>query len=399
MSKEQLKHIFEHSACLTPKQLRGYATGKMVHEEAHAVEVHLLSCPFCSDAIAGISKHSDTAVKNLDKIDASFIATHFGVTKDEVKINTKSARKTKQTAFKSLEDASGAKTKSTKVWKPIAAAAGLVGIAVIMWMMKDSIFPEGKPDKIAQEEVIPQEQANPEPTIAYKPTTEDSTLTTDMEITAGAEELEETNIGEEVAKRDQLGALTPPDDASKKELADKKLKENKDNTELAAAKLAEQKAQQKKKEPIVADNTPAVTKKAAADVEQRPRMGNSFNAADVNEYSAKPKEEAKKEKAAEAAPPPPPPKKEIQLGTARSGILKGDEAFNDGKYKKALKQYQKVMYDPESNQKDAATLMAAKCHIAMEEMMQARTLLNSLIKDNSTKKSEAAGLLNQVPKE
>lgn len=397
MSTEQLKHIFEQSACLTPKQIKGYATGKMVHEEAHAVEVHLLSCPFCSDALEGVTEHKDRAVANLEKIDASFIAKHFGVAKEEIKISSKTTHKTKQTAFKSLDNTTSTEKKSNldKLWKPIAAAAGLVGVAVIMWMMKDSIFPKDAPKQLAQEATTQPEKIN-EPEIVYKPATEDTTMIAAESVMDIDEQPENpaTELTQEViAKKAEQEKLLKAE--TDKRLKDKNVVEA--DAKLAKEKLAKQKAEQKKKEELLAANRDVTKDKVAAGkAEERSRMGNSFDAGAANAYTSKPKDDVKTEK---TETPPSPAKKKIELGTARSGILKGDEAFNEGKYKKALKQYQKVMFDPESNQKDAATLMAAKCHIAMEEMMQARTLLNSLIKDNSTKKGEAAGLLNEVPKE
>ena len=54
------------------------------------------------------------------------------------------------------------------------------------------------------------------------------------------------------------------------------------------------------------------------------------------------------------------------------------------------------MYDSRSNKRDGATYMAAKCHLAMGEETQARTLLNSLIHSNSSKKGQAEELLRNM---
>jgi|GEM_PF-1024679 len=401
MSKEQLTHIFEPSACLSPRQLKGYASGKMVHEECHAVEVHLLSCPFCSEAVEGLkAANSPAAIAAMEKLDDSFIAKHFGVPAQEIKQVTKSKPVIKAGAYSNNPETK--EKKAVRIpWKPLSLAATLVAAVCIMWFMRDSIFPQGAPRELAQQATI--EPVQEEPEIVYRPAED----TMDAGTTVMADTI--TTMQQDIAQPEPLAAVTedaalqkkPPvakDTAgaaakallAKKE-ADKKLAEAK----AAEAKLASAKKAEADKNKLAAAANKEVAKLAA---ENRGRMGNSYTPTSLNDYSTGSgiKKVAAEEAKVTTEPEAAPAKKKIELGTARSGILKGDEAFNDGKYKKALKLYQKVMYDPESNQKDAATLMAAKCHIAMDEMMQARTLLNSLVQENSTKKDEANGLLNKI---
>lgn len=376
MSKEQLAHIFEPSACLTIRQMKGYVAGKMVHEESHAVEVHLLSCPFCSEAVEGLKAHNNSAViAAMEQPDTGFIADHFGVSKDELKATSSTSSGKSTSKFKTFAtDASETTGNVRKLFKPIALVAGLIGVVCVLWFMKDSIFPSGTESNIAQnatiEEVTPQRQ---EPEIVYKPA--DTVTMTDT--STASEELAMLDSEQDVA------AETEPEKTEeqlKEEAARKKALALKRDS---LKKLKDSKLAEAKKTDITAD---------AAVANADTRKGNSYTS------EAAPTEPKKVEEKEEVKAPPP-AKKKIELGTARSGILKGDEAFNDGKYKKALRQYQKVMYDPQSNQKDAATVMAAKCHIAEGEMMQARTLLNSLVSDNSAKKDEAQSLLRQLPKE
>lgn len=389
MSKEQLTHIFEPSACLSPRQLKGYATGKMVHEECHAVEVHLLSCPFCSDALEGVIALKDAgAIAGMEKLDDSFIAKQLGVPAQEIKQVTKSKPVIKAGAYSSNPDTK--EKKAVRIpWKPLSLAASLVVAVCIMWFMRDSIFPQQSNDELAEQQaVIP---PAPEPEVVYRPVEDTNAIAmVDTMVTVQEELMEQeamvadvkdlTTEKTHIATKDSAGL------AASKALAKKEAEKKQADAKLAAAKkLADENAK-------LAMNTPKDKAVLPSNTEERSRMGNSYDAKTASDVATKVKETKKEEPVAETEPV----KKKIELGTARSGILKGDEAFNDGKYKKALKLYQKVMYDPESNQKDAATLMAAKCHIAMEEMMQARTLLNSLINENSTKKGEASGLLNEV---
>ncbi|MCB0695949.1 MAG: tetratricopeptide repeat protein [Chitinophagaceae bacterium] len=391
MSKEQLKHIFEPSACLSPRQLKGYATGKMVHEECHAVEVHLLSCPFCSDALEGImSAKNPAAIAGMEKLDDSFIAKHFGVSNQEIKQVTKTKPVIKAGAY-STEPEKKEKKAVHIPWKPLSLAASLVVAVCIMWFMRDSIFPKGDNDQLAEQVTVTPE---PEPEVVYRPLEDSNAVAMGDTVATPAQDaiadivepgVETATEMATEAKPEKLVAVPSKDSIAKalaaKKEADKKLAE----TKLAAAKKAEE---DKKK--LVATVDKPVNTKTSLVADEPARAGNSYGPTVTSEYSSK---NTTQPKAAETAEPE---KKKIELGTARSGIPKGDEAFNEGKYKKALKLYQKVMYDPESNQKDAATFMAAKCHIAMDEKMQARTLLNSLIQENSTKKGEAQSLLNQV---
>ncbi len=401
MNKEQLKHIFEPSACLSPRQLKGYATGKMVHEECHAVEVHLLSCPFCSEAVEGLkAANSATAVTAMEKLDDSFIAKHFGVSAQEIKQVTKTKPVIKAGAYTNNPEPKEKKAVHIP-WKPLSLAASLVAAVCIMWFMRDSIFPQGDNDQLAEQTIIEPVQEQ-EPEVVYRPavdTEETNTVAvTDTVATVQLDMPEPEPLAaatEDLAKAKTSPAVKDTAGAAAKALLAKKEADKKaTEAKLAAAKKADQ---EKNKLALLAADKAVATKapptvKTTAD--ERPRMGNSYEPATVNEYKTElPKNAPQKE---ETAATPEPAKKKIELGTARSGILKGDEAFNDGKYKKALKLYQKVMFDPESNQKDAATMMAAKCHIAMDETMQARTLLNSLISENSYKKDEAKSLLNKV---
>lgn len=401
MSKEQLTHIFEPTACLTPRQMKGYITGKMVHEEAHAVEVHLLSCPFCSEAIEGLKEGGDAALSAIEKPDASFIAKHFGVSAKELNIGASKAVPEKGSSFKTFtEKGAGAAGGGNvrKLMKPVGIAAGLIAVVCIMWFMRDTIFPSDSENKQLAQQTPATTPEPQEREIAFRP--EDTAAEVAMADTPATAPLTE----EPEEEKKQLALVDTP---NKKMPVKEEPKKDKEAL-LAAKKEAEQKAAEKKKQ---AEKLAANSKeKAQATVAKNDtkkeedaygltgpkmpaRMGNSYESASAASANLASDEVTETKAAA------PPPKKKIELGTARSGILKGDEAFNEGKYKKALRQYQKVMYDPQSNQKDAATLMAAKCHIAEDEVMQARTLLNSLIKDNSTKKGEAAGLLKQLPKE
>ena len=72
----KLIHIFDNSACLTRKQLRDYISCKMIDEEAHATEVHLISCKLCSEAVEGYTKNN-SVLEAMMELDSDFLEPHF----------------------------------------------------------------------------------------------------------------------------------------------------------------------------------------------------------------------------------------------------------------------------------------------------------------------------------
>lgn len=378
MSKEQLKHIFEDSACLTPRQVKGYVTGKMVHEEAHAVEVHLLSCPFCKDAVEGMTEQkAKGAVATMERLDAGFIAKHFGVTTQEITATKNTPPVLKAGSYTSSPEKEKPKT-VRKLWKPMALAASLLAMVAVLWFMRDNIFPQDN-GQLAQQVTIPEKQE--EPVIAYTPAVDSSASSqhTDSMLMAG-----ETTVDEMVAAVPQ-----PTEDISKALKTDAALKDaGKKPADEKLALAAMQGATKKTKEEIKA--TPTVARPSSADA--MPRMGNSYTGPEPPAVASAPatdKEDAREEVAAA--------KKNVE--PARTGLEKADDLFNKGKYRRALKMYQDEMGDTRSNRRDAATYMAARCHIELGEKMQARTLLNSLVNENSVKKSQAQQMLGQLGEE
>lgn len=377
MNKEQLKNIFDNSTCLTPRQLRGYASGKMVHEEAHAVETHLLSCPFCSEAVEGlVASKSPLALDSVDKMDSSFLEKYLNVSQEDLNA------KPKYSGAAKFSTMSAPAVKSTKLWKNIGIAASVLIAVGAIWILKDTVFNSDEPaSQIAEVNVIEDSKPLVEQPLAV---VADSTIP------------EEDNTADEqiVATTDTVSAsqtLDAAKDAEAQKLT--ALDAKKQQQELKAKKEAEQKAKEKEREKALlaaaekSDKKTTVaqankTSETSADYDGYGprRLGNSFT--DEATTASAP--------AAKKAPEP------ISLGSATTGISKADEAFNEENYKRALRLYQKEMFDKKSQQQDAATYMAAKCHIALGEKVQARTLLNSLIKENSYKKGEAQQLLNKL---
>lgn len=372
MSKEQLKHIFEQSPCLTQRQLKNYVSGKMVHEEAHAVESHLHSCPFCTDAVEGLTEgKTQGAINNLDKLDSSFIAKHFGVEAKEIK--KAAAPPVIKTASYTAPQQKDERKSVNIPWKPMAAAAGLIGIACIAWFMRDNIFPHAE-EQLAQQTVVEE-----------IPVQQEQTYSAAIDTTPA---MQDTSAMIAMAEPVQQPVLVPATEDARdaKALAARKEAEKK----LPLADAAK-KPEANKTVAATSQGSIAVTdKNAAAPANNAPasRMGNSFTGPEVPKYDEAEVAETKTEVVA---------KRKVNISKrASTGLDRADEFYNSGKYRKALKIYQDEMYDSKSNKKDAATLMAAQCHIGMGQEAQAKTLLNTLVNKNSIKKQQAQQLLIQM---
>ncbi len=371
MSKEQLKHIFEESSCLTARQVKGYVTGKMVHEEAHAVEVHLLSCPFCREAVEGLTEHKSPAVISaMEKLDAGFIAKHFGVTTQEIVAPKNTPPVLKAGSYSTAPAKESPKT-VRKIWKPMALAASLLAMVAVLWFMRDNIFPQDN-GQLAQQTTVPEQQV--EPVIAYQPAA-DSNIMSVVDTMPVTDEMT-PEVPPLVAATTEVTTKEAKDAAARKE-ADKKAVDAK----LAAG--ATSLTAKKPKEEI--KPLPMAARQSSADA--LPRMGNSYTGP-VPATTA-PAIAVDEDRAEEATV-----KKIVE--PARTGLEKADDLFNKGKYRRALKMYQDEMGDTRSNRRDAATYMAARCHVELGEKMQARTLLNSLVNENSVKKSQAQQVLQQI---
>ena len=55
----EIKHIFNHSSCLTAHEIEQYVSGTLNEKEIRRVELHLADCPMCSDEIDGYTLLKD----------------------------------------------------------------------------------------------------------------------------------------------------------------------------------------------------------------------------------------------------------------------------------------------------------------------------------------------------
>lgn len=86
MQQGKLNHLFSESDCLDEDLLFGYIDNKLTAKEKHLVELHILNCELCADAIDGIRFINSTkhAAENVNVINKNI--NHYLETKKSKKI-------------------------------------------------------------------------------------------------------------------------------------------------------------------------------------------------------------------------------------------------------------------------------------------------------------------------
>lgn len=135
MSNESLKHIFDESTCLTRRQMKDYVTGSMTNEEAHAVEVHLSSCPMCNDAVDGMfAVEEGNALTVMSELNTDFLKDHFGLSNPQIHLN--SLAPAADAAHAHSYHTRRKKKRVVPLWRNVSIAAALLLFIGIGWYMK-----------------------------------------------------------------------------------------------------------------------------------------------------------------------------------------------------------------------------------------------------------------------
>jgi hypothetical protein len=125
--KQKLLHILDSSVCITTRQLKEYVAGTMSGEECHAVEHHLNSCPFCSDALDGAFSHSaaETLAVAAD-FNGDFLKAHFSLNDPQLHLNS----------MLPSVNTSRNKRSNAPFWLKISMAAAVIISAVILIVLQ-----------------------------------------------------------------------------------------------------------------------------------------------------------------------------------------------------------------------------------------------------------------------
>jgi len=360
---QQLKHIFDASACLSKRQLKDYASGSMSREEQHAVEHHATTCFFCSDALEGMMEKVD-ALSVVDSLSSNFLKEHFSLINPQIHLNSIAPSVASQTMQRSFRS----KDKVQTFLKPTSIAAAVILGFGILWYLDF-----GK-NRTARSEQAHQSSAITE---SAKSTTASATETS---VSATQEEnLQTTPIAGSTAANNDSQPLSNNNDFKQKQAIIGTNPETEKPTNTSDSHL-------KKPDPIEKKNagmkaaglTGNSSEKTGASAAHAGALNSAGNSASV------------KTKSSEAG------SKEADSETATSP----DALYKSGDYRKALAGYRKEMNESGSRAEQQAALQAARCHINLGQKENATKLLQSIAENGSgSSKRQARRLLKDLGKE
>jgi hypothetical protein len=349
MSKEQLMHIFDSSACLTKRQLKDYVRNGMTNEETHAIEVHLNSCPFCSEAVEGLFGKEEGRTA-LAEVNGDFIHEHFSFINPQIHLNSlASAHPVQQHVHRYR------RKKAQPMWRTSSIAAVLlVGVAVVWYMESGKNLLQRNITQVASKETVTDSNTESQ-ALAAQPVVD-------------------------VQKHSELvSAGKPLPDAQN----DTKNGNNGPQPLLYVAQTDDIKDQGVAEEAPVAKQE--VLKQMSSDDEVQAAASNTSFAA---EY--KPKIDSHKEIKLEKTPmiaSVPPSQDKLEMG---------DAFYKQGKYDIALAAYTQEMKSPDAERNAKASIKAAECYLAIGKTNKAKKILTKLADSDGPQKKAAQKMLDNL---
>ncbi|MBA3829531.1 MAG: sigma-70 family RNA polymerase sigma factor [Taibaiella sp.] len=129
----------EITVCVSPRQLKEYATDHMYSEEKAAIDKHLSSCAFCAQAVKSIHAQGAMAGNAVATLNNSFLVEHFMVQTMPVHLNSMAP------SFPSSKPSS---RKIQPMWRKISVAALFVLSFGILWFLEKRM----KPREVSKEQ-------------------------------------------------------------------------------------------------------------------------------------------------------------------------------------------------------------------------------------------------------
>ena len=381
MSNAQLIHIFDNSTCLTKKQMRDYVGGKMTNEEAHAVEVHLNSCPLCSDAVEGLFEQQEGGLAIMHELNTDFLKDHFGLSNPQVHLNSMAAT---QSVRKHVpREKKPAKT-TVLSWRSTSLAAGLLLLAGLIWFYR---VDHRAPEPIAK---VTDNLSKQSPEIARKPgepkaekrsVVQAITQSAPENITASLDKSAEATPATLAAVAD-----TEPGVVQKEEVMVAKAPPVAEGPKLAKTEAADK----------LPASTPAVA--TASTSSYQPSFGNSYSNSKTEAYQISGARSSKMAYTVDG----------VRTQDKKSNIAKAtttepdkldaaDQLYLRKNYGDALNLYAKEMHAADADRKQAAMLGAARCYLALGNNAQAKKLLQNLVdSSNGSVRRHARRLLREI---
>ncbi|HRO43856.1 MAG TPA: tetratricopeptide repeat protein [Flavipsychrobacter sp.] len=340
---QHLKHIFDASACLSKRQLKDYAHGGMSREEQYAIEHHVNTCFFCSEAIEGLAKKENVLVA-IDDLNTNFLKDHLSLINPQIHLNSIAPTVQAQPIQRSSKD------KVQPFLKPATIAAALILGVAVLWYLDF-----GK-----------NEAANHH-TLAQQTTTTQAVnvVATPQENTMNANE-----------------TLSQPND---KTVAQNTTQTSTNNNNDFPQKPSA----------LLATNTQTEKPKPAADTHTKAELAENKKAPKTVAAPATTSAERNSLLAASDMAA-----KDERKETDNEHATSPDELFEKGNYAAALSVYKKEMNTGGNRAEQDAALQAARCHINLGQKEKAIKLLEAIAENGSgASKRQAKRLLKDLGKE
>jgi hypothetical protein len=396
MSKEQLLHIFEESACLTRRQMKDYVSGSMTNEESHAVELHLNACPFCNDAVDGMfAQQEGNTAEMIMGLDSDFLQDHLGRNNPRVHLNSVTATHAHSNAQKRKN-----KGNVTAFWRNTSIAAMLLLAIGLLWFLKFGRENSGNNLQLAQQ---PETQSTPVITDNIPPKKTLTTNTPATPVTVPSDAKTSTTATRPVERDAEDVAAVPSSPAAVSgNAAAQKQAANSDEREKKA--LADEVVVTQYKAPLVDKYAPPAKNIKPEQVEKLPtRSTNSLAATPPDAYTGDSKKDITKDitKAKTDAV-----SYSIEgVATRPAGsvtkdnLAKAEDLFNKAQYESALRVYSREFDSEDKASRQKAMVMAAQCHTKLGNTAKAKQLLESVIDEGGPEKRNARKLLKEMEKQ
>jgi FimV-like protein len=389
---EQLKHIFDSSACLSKRQLKDYVTGIMSHEESYALEHHVNTCFFCSEALDGMLEHSEALV-TVDQLNTGFLKDHFSLTNPQIHLNSLAPAAAAAPVQKRVRTRS--KTQPLLL-KPTSIAAAIILGFGVMWYLefgRDQI----KPRQIASGTVA---------------TTSDGKMASNEAEVADAAPVTEQSAT--AAASGQMGVMSSPDGGNQMNDQPQKVQpliitDSKTGAENKSAEAAQKDITAPSA--TVATNKAAFTKQHDASgtitlptskVEKLPTRNTSDITTIAAGAPAKDGESsvftsARKKGADDEADD----RTEVLDSRSDEGdgrkLSTANALYESGNYGAAASSYKEQIGGDDKRTSQQATLMAARSYLKLGQKEKAKQLLQSLVNEGSgSQKRQAKRMLKDL---
>ncbi len=334
---EQLLKILDNSACLRKRQMLSYIKKELFPEELRAVELHLVGCKLCHDAIEGLKKLEDIE-EEINELPLPVFP--------KIEIPTKS-----------IENKIHTPNRRIKKRKKGFQISGSVSIVALITLGIVSIyFFEYRPNVQKQKQV----SSNNKPTV-------DRHVTSTLIDTSSLED----NQNNKIIENNQVASLasTPVNNVDQDEV-EKPEQENFEEIDT-----------QKK----------AINQEVISKVNTPPVMVNKKEQSNIKEKIEEKKEIIKKEEQ-----PKPVPESVSVKKTVETDFDIGLSLFNKGNYASALLYFKNAESNKDNPRHIDAIYYSALCNKHLNKKGRARRMLKQVIKADGKFKIEAENELNNL---